>query len=273
MLDEYLSLGSGVQSSCIALMATAGLITPMPKGAIFADTQCEPAEVYTWLAWLEPQLAFPVHRVTAGDLAERELTLRKSKKSGKIYRKTAIPAFGKNPDGSMGILGRKCTTDHKIIPIIKKLRTLTGVKRGAKKLACVQWLGISSDERQRMKMPRDAWIRHRWPLIELDMTRGHCLEWMDAQGFPRPPRSACSFCPFHSNAEWRNLRDNHPRDWDFVVQFEKDMQQAALHDQALTAVPYLHKDGVNIELVDLTDPSEMQGQFSFLDECDGLCGV
>ena len=29
-MDEYLSLGSGVQSSTVALMATAGLITPMP---------------------------------------------------------------------------------------------------------------------------------------------------------------------------------------------------------------------------------------------------
>ena len=273
MLDEYLSLGAGVQSSTVALMATQGLITPMPKAAIFADTQGEPAEVYAWLDQLEPQLAFPVYRVTAGSLSERELTLRKSKKSGKIYRKTAIPAFGKNADGSMGILGRKCTTDFKIRPIISKLRELTGVKRGAKKLACTQWLGISTDEMQRMKMPREPWIRHRWPLIELGMTRGHCLEWMLEQGYERPPRSACSFCPFHSNAEWRNLRDNHPNDWAFVVQFEKAMQKAAIGDEALRAVPYLHKDGVNIDLVDLSDPAKDQVTFSFMDECEGLCGT
>ena len=63
-LPHFLSLGAGVQSSTIALMAAAGEITPMPKAAIFADTEAEPASVYKWLEWLERQLPFPVHRVT-----------------------------------------------------------------------------------------------------------------------------------------------------------------------------------------------------------------
>lgn len=37
-----LSLGAGVQSSTMALMAAKGEITPMPDCAIFADTQSEP---------------------------------------------------------------------------------------------------------------------------------------------------------------------------------------------------------------------------------------
>lgn len=39
---HIISLGAGVQSSTMALMAAAGEITPMPKCAIFADTQDEP---------------------------------------------------------------------------------------------------------------------------------------------------------------------------------------------------------------------------------------
>jgi hypothetical protein len=35
---HILSLGAGVQSSCLALMAARGEITPMPLAAIFADT-------------------------------------------------------------------------------------------------------------------------------------------------------------------------------------------------------------------------------------------
>lgn len=58
-----LSLGAGVQSSTLALMAAHGEITPMPDCAIFADTGSEPRKVYEWLDWLETKLPFPVHRV------------------------------------------------------------------------------------------------------------------------------------------------------------------------------------------------------------------
>lgn len=40
-----ISLGAGVQSSTMALMAAHGELTPMPDAAIFADTQDEPAKV------------------------------------------------------------------------------------------------------------------------------------------------------------------------------------------------------------------------------------
>jgi hypothetical protein len=67
---NIISLGAGVQSSTMALMAAAGEITPMPDCAIFADTQGEPHAVYAWLDWLEKQLPFPVHRVTQGSLVD-----------------------------------------------------------------------------------------------------------------------------------------------------------------------------------------------------------
>ena len=63
-----LSLGAGVQSSCLALMAKHGEVEPMPDFAVFADTQAEPQEVYDWLDWLENELPFPVYRVTKGSL-------------------------------------------------------------------------------------------------------------------------------------------------------------------------------------------------------------
>ncbi len=41
-MHNIISLGAGVQSSAMALMAAKGEITPMPDAAIFADTQSEP---------------------------------------------------------------------------------------------------------------------------------------------------------------------------------------------------------------------------------------
>ena len=65
-MKHIISLGAGVQSSTMALMAAKGEITPMPDAAIFADTGWEPKYVYDWLDWLETQLPFPVHRVSGG---------------------------------------------------------------------------------------------------------------------------------------------------------------------------------------------------------------
>ena len=65
---RIVSLGAGVQSSVMALMAERGEITPKPDCAVFADTQSEPDEVYTHLEWLSTQLSYPIYQTSAGDL-------------------------------------------------------------------------------------------------------------------------------------------------------------------------------------------------------------
>ncbi|HXF81293.1 MAG TPA: hypothetical protein VNN19_00860 [bacterium] len=59
-----LSLGAGVQSTTLALMAARGEIE-RPEAAIFADTGWEPRAVYEHLAWLIAELdgSLPVHVV------------------------------------------------------------------------------------------------------------------------------------------------------------------------------------------------------------------
>ena len=54
--SRVISLGAGVQSSVMALMAAKGELTPMPEAAILTDTQWEPKDVYEHLDWLEKQL-------------------------------------------------------------------------------------------------------------------------------------------------------------------------------------------------------------------------
>ncbi len=46
---HVISLGAGVQSTTMALMAAHGEIEPMPDAAIFADTGAEPTAVYEHL--------------------------------------------------------------------------------------------------------------------------------------------------------------------------------------------------------------------------------
>jgi hypothetical protein len=270
---HIISLGAGVQSSTMALMAAAGEITPMPSAAIFADTQDEPLAVYTWLEWLEKQLPFPVHRVTAGKLSEHELRIARSKKSGRLYRKNRIPAFVLKPDGGIGLLGRSCTLDFKITPLIRKAKELCGLKRSIQEVRCVMWIGISRDEAHRMKPSRAGFIENRWPLVDMNITRTGCLNWMSARGFPTPPRSACRYCPFHSDSEWRNQKENEPAEFEKSVEFEREMILAGTRQEVLRGTPYLHSSCVPLDQVDF-GVRPHHGQMNlFGNECEGMCGV
>lgn len=273
---HILSLGAGVQSSTLALMAAKGLVTPMPQCAIFADTQAEPPSVYRWLDWLEKQLPFPVHRVTAGSLTERITTTRVNRKTGERYYSNMIPAFTLNPDGTKGIVGRSCTSNFKIVPIMKKSRQLGAIKRGQKTVGVVQWIGISLDEVSRMKDSRDPWAESRWPLIEMRMNRHDCFRWMEANGYPAPPRSACSYCPFHSDAEWRRLKTQEPEEFAKAVEVERLLQAA--HASITTpgkmvGTAYLHNSLLPLDQVDFSTEEEHGQTDMFQNECQGMCGV
>ena len=278
---NVLSLGAGVQSSTMALMAAKGEITPMPDCAIFADTQAEPQSVYDYLDWLEKQLPFPVYRVSYGNLTEKSLTpatataKAKKYKEGEKYMKRIIPVFGKMPNGEVvAALGRTCTQDYKIRPIHKKIKELYGIKRGATEPVVSHWLGISYDELQRMKESRDKWMVHRWPLIEQRIHRHDCLNWMKQNGYPEPPRSACYYCPFHSDQEWRNLRNNDPLFFKKAILFDKQIRDLSKQDSVLKMEAYLHRSCKPLDEIDF-DSDEDKGQLTwdFMAECEGMCGV
>ena len=271
-----LNLGAGVQSSCLALMAAKGEITPMPDFAVFADTQAEPQSVYDWLDWLETQLPYPVYRVTKGNLSDESIRIHERKDGSGERVNNIIPAFGILPDGTKtAAIGRKCTNDYKILPILKKIREKCKITRYQKECTVTQWIGISWDELQRMKQSKNKWGAHRWPLIELRMTRRHCLDWMKSNGYPEPPRSACVYCPFHSDTEWRRLRDDEPMEFAKAIEFDKTLREAHKnHNKRLKMEVYLHNSCKPLDEINF-DSDEQQGQqvWDFNAECEGMCGI
>ena len=265
---HVISLGAGVQLSTMALMAAKGEITPMPVAAIFADTQGEPASVYSWLYWLANQLPFPVWTVTKGNLAEDSTRLRTSKRDH-VYVRTTVPAFVSFDSGSDGMLWRKCTQEFKLIPVRRKVRELMR-EHGAKR--AVQWIGISTDEAHRMKPAREKYLDSRWPLIDALMRRQDCLAWMERNGYPKPPRSACVYCPYHSDAEWQRLETVEPEGFAMAVEFERNLQAAAAVCETTKSVPFLHRSMKPLGTVEFTDSRQMN--FSGMgNECEGMCGV
>jgi hypothetical protein len=277
---HILSLGAGVQSSTLAIMAARGEVPgyPLLSAAIFADTQDEPASVYRWLDWLESEIQrspypFPIYRVTAGRLSERATFMRRTK-DGRAYSRTDIPFYGMTAEGDKTkFMSRACTYDFKIAPILRKARELGGIKRGQKTVGVVQWIGISLDEVHRMKPSRDLWAKCVWPLVDLGMRRGECIAWMERNGYPKPPRSSCVFCPYHSDAEWRRLKTEEPEAFAAAVVFEKAVQESKRNSDNIRSIPFLHKSCQPIETVDFSS-EEDRGQLSlFGNECTGMCGV
>jgi hypothetical protein len=256
-------------------MSAKGEIGMMPDAAIFADTQAEPESVYKWLEWLEKELPFPVYRVTHGSLTDQITTVQKSK-TGMLLR-NSIPVFVDSGNGKVGKVLRDCTSDFKIGPLLKKQKELAGVERGQKEITVTSWIGISKDEIQRMKESRVRWCQHRWPLIELGMDRRDCKKWMAENGYPEPPRSACSYCPFHSDREWRRLKLEEPEEFWEAVRVERAMQKLHCENAelpgALRGVPYLHRSLKPLDEIDFSSDVE-KGQMTFWqEECDGVCGV
>ena len=266
---NIISLGAGVQSSTMALMAAHGEIGPMPDAAIFADTGAEPGKVYDWLEWLELQLPFPVHRVSSGNMVD---DIKSAMKPGGT-RFASAPFFTSTVGGgSQGILRRQCTLEYKIAPIQKELRRIAEVKPRArpKGILVRQWVGISMDEAIRMKPNQLRWVQNVWPLIDKRMNRWDCKQWMRRHGYPEPPRSACTFCPYHSNSEWRSLRDNDPEGWNQAVEVDRIIRDGGGKTNEKL---YVHRTLTPLEKVDLSTPEDHGQESLFGDECDGMCGT
>lgn len=276
---HIISLGAGVQSSTMALMAAHGEISPMPVAAIFADTGNEPQSVYRWLDWLEKELPFPVRRVSkmrGGKpviLSSKSLEMHQTK-DGRSICQMNIPFFTLDDNGGFGMVPfRGCTADFKIEPIRKAQRELGNVRHGQKNVGVIAWIGISADEASRMKNSRDPWVLNRYPLIEKRLSRQDCLNWMEANHYPRPPRSACVFCPFHSDYEWRRLKTEEPKEFEKAVRFEQDVQQAKANSGNFRTIPFLHASRQPLNTVDFRN-AEDRGQINmFENECEGMCGV
>jgi hypothetical protein len=262
---NILSLGAGVQSSTMALMAALGEIKPMPDCAIFADTGAEPKHVYDFLDYVEALVPFPIYRVI-----ERN-GLEKATINSLHENRFAGPPFFCESEKGGGMLRRQCTREFKIQPIERKIRELMGLEkgqRGPKEIAVRQWIGISLDESVRMKVNPTKWIENVWPLIDLEMYRYDCIKWMEANGFNKPRKSACYFCPYSSNETWKDMKENDPDSWDKAVAMDLLIRNGI---KGTTEQLYLHRSMKPLTECDL-DPN--RDQFDMFDhECEGMCGV
>ena len=281
---RVLSLGAGVQSSVLALLLSKSdrhlenLGYPKPDIAIFADTGWEPDYVYLHLAWLEEQLSYPLLRIASGNIK----TNLKQGRTVSGHRFIDVPLYLVDENGKKGMLRRQCTNHYKINPINKRVRNLAGGQPGRpfpKNTRVEMWLGISLDEVGRMKPSQEAWIEHRWPLVDLGMTRQDCNEWFTSE-YPGHylPRSACVICPYRSDNQWLEMKQHEPESFEEAVRFDRWLRNSKSNPvrEILNGRPYLHSSRRPLASVILEKElsnSIVNSENCFEEECEGICGV
>lgn len=219
---KIISLGWGSQSFALAAMSALGTL-PEVDLAIHADTRFERKATYDfaemWTPWLEER---GVRVVTVKPEGFESPVVDEW---GGVY----IPAYTYDiEDNINGILRRQCTHRWKIRPIKRWIREHVEVDR------VELWLGITLDEMKRMKPSGVQYIKHRWPFMEREHWNGKLLRRHDAIEWLKkkigenavPPRSACYFCPFHSKAEWRRIKDAGDGDWEKALEFDNHIRKA-----------------------------------------------
>jgi hypothetical protein len=259
---RVLSLGAGVQSTTLALMAAHGEIGPTPDLAIFADTGDEPGPVYEHLTWLSTAgvLPFSVKVTSKGaPLGDAQFTDNEAR----------VPWHT-----ASGMRQRQCTKNWKIRVVRRAIRDALGV--GPRDYlapgSVEEWVGISTDEAFRVSPSRVRFIHRRDPLIEKRMSRSDCYQWLRRHGYPIPPKSSCVFCPYRSNEQWRDLRTNDPTGWQRAIEIDRRLREA--EGLAMFRRPvFAHRSLMPLGEVDLSTPED-RGQLNlFVNECEGMCGV
>lgn len=275
---KVLSLGGGTQSTVLALMAASGYLSDMPDIAIFADTGWEPKKVYDNIEWLKSILPFPVVTVSSGT------SIRDDISKGVNARGTpwlSIPVYMSKKNGEQaGMNWRQCTTDYKITPILKKVREILGIRPRSPVPQNVQiemWLGITSDETERVRTSPDAWIFNKYPLIDKDMTREDCIDWFNEKYPDRNlPRSACIGCPYHSRKGWADMLTNDPVSFEDAEEIDTKLRDTKgniasrfRNDLFLHSSRKPLREAVELDIIN----AEKDSEGGWGNECAGICGV
>lgn len=286
---HILNLGAGVQSTTLALMAAEGsLKNPdgMPvhlDAAIFADTGEEPQDdgvsVYAHLAWLASKTAhaFPTLVRSVGGRLGDHLVVGRNNTGGRF---ASIPAYTLRPDGTEGRVRRQCTREYKIDVVERAIRRdVLGLKprqRIPRDVLVYQYVGISLDEISRMhrarKRPNKPWSLLVYPFCEwLMWTRADCRAYLKGRVPHRVPRSACTFCPYHSNEEWQALKSRNGADWARAVQVDAALRVPGnVVNRDMNQQLFLHRSCRPLVEIDFT--ADRNGDKEMAGECEGMCG-
>ena len=245
-IGEFESFGGGIQSWTMFCMSCNGDL-PKLDGAIFADTGWEREGTYECVEIarkMGEKHGIPLYVVKFGNIKEDMIN-----NTGE-GRRPGMPFYIRNAKGEAVQLRRQCTKDYKIDPVHRKLKELTGCSL---KRPISQWIGFSLDEAIRMNNDGPKFVRNRYPLIELRMTRASCYEYLKKHKLHIPVKSSCIGCPYHKADGWKGLNDE---EIDEAKKFDREIRHRILASSIGTSKRE-HKNRVNLNQLTIIDGKDL----------------
>ena len=259
---KVISLGMGVQSTALYLMSSMGYKVPRADVAIFADPQAEHYKTYNMLKWL---LKWKEENNGIEIIVNRDNNIYLDQLKTSADHHIRVPQIPAHTDPT-GIARRQCTYEYKIVPVIKTTRKLHSLKYKQRMKPTEMWLGISTDEIERMKDSDLYNIKYFYPLIYHSLSRTDCINFFKENNFPVPVKSSCVFCPYHSNSFWAELQKENGDAWKKCVEVDKAIRKKHGMNQDM----YLHVSRKPLEEIDFED--KQLPLFEGFD-CEGHCGL
>lgn len=242
-MTEIFSHGGGTQSAAITALIVQGRL-PKPDFVVIVDTERERETTWKYLdAVIRPALktaGLEVHRVPASEFASIDPFA-----SGSLL----LPAFT-DQGLDIGKLNGFCSDKWKVRVRQRFMRKI-GIPTAEQK----NWIGFSTDEARRaMRMMNGKEYQNgliRFPLIkDIPMKREQAIREVEKMGWPTPPRSACWMCPNQGDAEWRDLKWNHPDEFEKACALEKEIQK-------IDQFAWFHSSCKPLGEVDFTEPEDL----------------
>jgi hypothetical protein len=158
-----------------------------------------------------------------------------------------VPLFTRTPKG-IGLTRRQCTGAWKINPVRKEInKYLRSVGLPVRKTKRVMWLGITTDEWQRIRDSSFKNTTNAYPLLDKGMSRQDCIDWLLSNSLEVPPKSACVMCPYQNKGRYKKMVLENGYDWKVATYFDEEIRLRRNTDGSLNSPMYVHPSCVPLK--------------------------
>jgi hypothetical protein len=94
------------------------------------------------------------------------------------------------------------------------------------------------------------------------------LTWFDEQGYRKPPKSSCLGCPYHSDEQWLEIKQEYPDEWLETVEMDRMIRNIGKSEESQQ---FMHRSLKPLDEVVFKPKEKVSDMFN--NECEGMCGV